>query len=71
MENSNLCKINKDRLTEFLNHLKKKNKNSDETLEKCLVSSIFKNLITVQNTIKSFFNWQSIYIYIFFNFRSF
>lgn len=36
---SNLRKLNKDRLTAFLEHLDKKNKNSDKSLEKCLVSS--------------------------------
>lgn len=48
MEKSKLGKINKDRLTVFLEHLKNKNKSSDETLEKCLVSSVLRNLITIQ-----------------------
>lgn len=65
MEKSNLCKINKDRLNEFLDHLKKKNKSSDETLEKCLVSSILRNLIIIQNTIIRFFQLPT-YLYILF-----
>lgn len=41
---SNLRKLNKDRLTAFLEHLNKKNLKPDKTLKKCLVSSYKKNI---------------------------
>jgi hypothetical protein len=42
---SNLRKLDKDRLTAFLEHLNKKIKKPDKTLEKCLVSSYLKKII--------------------------
>ena len=58
MEISNFRKINKDRLSKFLEHLENKNIDTDEIFGKCLVSLFKKNtsidyLAFNQNKIKS------------------